>query len=139
MDKKSTWNPKICFWECCGASFMDKKSTSITVDFLSTNDAPWRSQIRIFHKIQEIKSSDLLWIFCQKTTLHDVLKMFQIGVKNSHILIEKGDMSVNNLRQGFIIDSNRKPTYLKNSRGVKSGCETGRSGNVKVSSLKNNI
>ena len=44
----------------------------ITVDFLSTNDAPWQSQIRIFPEIKEIISHYLLWIFCPQMTLHDV-------------------------------------------------------------------
>ena len=43
MNKKST-----CVWERRGASFVDKKSTVIDVDFLSTNDAPQHSQKQIF-------------------------------------------------------------------------------------------
>ena len=57
------WQKSTCIWERREASFVDKKTTVIDVDFLSTNDAPQHSQKQIFGFHVD---------FCPQMTLHDI-------------------------------------------------------------------
>ena len=80
VEKKPTWfffeNSKISFWERRGASFVDKKPHKFPK--ILVGDCVMSFWTELF--VRPILKCDC-WFFCPQMTLHNVSKMFQIGVK----------------------------------------------------------